>query len=84
MKGTRHTIPDLFCRILPLVRAIHTSQQDVLDMAFESGYGKGYEEPDTINDHYAALADGLADEARDGYFRGKADAESEKGEPDAI
>jgi len=80
MTGTKHGKPDLFNLVLkPYAQALHgarpvrTVQNEVLDMAFESGYGKGYQD-----DSSAALADGLGDEARDGYFRGK--AESEKGD----
>jgi len=92
MTGTKHGLPDLFNLVLKPyalalrgIRPVRTVQNDVLDMAFENGYRKGYSNgaEDAFGyatDALAGLGDTLADEQRDGYFRGRADAESEKGE----
>jgi hypothetical protein len=84
MKGTRHgPIDRVWETIKHNLRVVHNVHAEVADIAFETGYRKGYSNgaEDAFSyatDALAGLGDVLADEQRDGYFRGK--AESEKAE----
>jgi hypothetical protein len=85
MTGTKHGHDNLWDIIKNNLRVVHSVHADACDIAFETGYRKGYSSgaEDAFGyatDALAGLGDTLADEQRDGYFRGRADAESEKGE----